>query len=491
MILYNSLLNELNVLKNLRIELFLFLLAVLALLSPISFDFYIYSYFYDFIHIDTRSVVVYENQNYHFVEKKDVLGPVGFFPIIIEVDTNRVILKNFFEQITNLGSSVWYFIIIVFLFVLSLILKIFKIGKLFIRKQILSTAKFALFYLLLTGLLTQIIKIILGRARPNYTNFQNNFNLEFFTIDPHFHSFPSGHSSTVFCIVIILGVLFPKIKYFFYISGLFVSISRVLVGAHFFTDVFAGMILAIISYKLLILIQIFFKKFNLGKIEKIKFSKNEVFYNSFILFLFLGVYVSVSPLIDIIISSFFYLDENQFYLQKSNYITIFFRKFYLPFLLFYILFLTIFSRFFNIKILFFNNIFYFKDIVFIWISSIISILLVVNFFLKDLWGRSRPNDIIFFDGDFLFTPWFSPSTFCDSNCSFVSGDASVGFLTIVLFFLTRNIWFFHISLFSGCALGLVRIAEGGHFFSDIIFAHIFVTISLALSLIVYNKIYDK
>ncbi len=491
MILYNSLLNELSVIKNLRIELFFSLLIVVMILAPISLDFHIYSYLYDFIQIDTRSVVVHENAQYYFLREKMVTGPVGFFPMIININTEQVILKRIFEQITNLGSSSWYLFFLGFVFVLSFILKIFNFFNSLIRKKILESAKFSLFYILLTGFITQILKFIFGRARPNYTNFQESFNFDFLTTDSHLHSFPSGHSSTIFCVAIVLGVLFPKIKYFFYVSALFISISRLLVGAHFFTDILGGFVVALIAYKALKHLQTLFKGFNFGKVEKINFLENGVLYNTLILFVFIGVSVSVSPLIDMIISNFFYIGESQFFLQKTSYVTVFFRKIYLPLILFYVLILTIFSRFYFIKKLFFNKVFYFKEVVFIWVSSALSMLLVVNFLFKDLWGRSRPNDLVFFDGDFLFTAWFTPSNFCNSNCSFVSGDASVGYLVVVLFFLTKNISFFYIALFSGVFLGLIRIAEGGHFFSDIIFAQLIVTGSLFFFYYLYKKVYDK
>ena len=490
MILYKSLHNDLGVIKNLKTELSLCVLIGIMLLFPVSIDFFIYSNFYDFIQIDTGSVIIHEKEQFHFVERKDVLGPVGF-PMVIDINTERVILKDIFEHITNLGNSAWYFAVLFFILIILLISKKYNIINNSLRKNFLGSIKFSLLYLLLTGLITQILKIAFGRARPNYTNFENNLNLDFFTIDPHFHSFPSGHSSTIFCIVIIMGLLLPKIRFFFYLAGLLIAVSRVLVGAHFITDIFAGLLVAIISYKILKNFNIFFKKINIGKIKKINFGRKEVFFNSLIIFLSIGLFVSVSPLIDMIISNSFYLGDSQFYLQKSDNITIFFRKFYLPFLLIYMLFLTTFSRFYIVKKLFFNNVFYFKEIVFIWISSAISLLIVVNYLLKDMWGRSRPNDMVFFNGDFLFTPWFKPSNFCESNCSFVSGDASVGFLVVVLYFLTKNIWFFYIALFSGLALGLVRIAEGGHFFSDIVFSQIIVTLTLLISFFLYKKIYVK
>jgi membrane-associated phospholipid phosphatase len=40
-------------------------------------------------------------------------------------------------------------------------------------------------------------------------------------------------------------------------------------------------------------------------------------------------------------------------------------------------------------------------------------------------------------------------------------------------------------------LGFIRIAAGGHFFSDIIFSQIVVTVTILVSFVLYKKFYDK
>ena len=53
------------------------------------------------------------------------------------------------------------------------------------------------FSVLLSGALTQLLKHIVGRPRPNTINLETEYNLNFFTTDSHFHSFPSGHTSGI------------------------------------------------------------------------------------------------------------------------------------------------------------------------------------------------------------------------------------------------------------------------------------------------------
>ena len=73
-------------------------------------------------------------------------------------------------------------------------------------------------------------------------------------------------------------------------------------------------------------------------------------------------------------------------------------------------------------------------------------IIIVNYILKGLWGRARPEDVMQYGGSKIFTPWFSTSDACISNCSFVSGDAAVGFSFIVLYFLTKISKFFYLSI---------------------------------------------
>ena len=77
--------------------------------------------------------------------------------------------------------------------------------------------------------------------------------------------------------------------------------------------------------------------------------------------------------------------------------------------------------------IYFGYKFSFKEFVGIWLSQILAIGVIVNFILKGLWGRARPEDVIQYGGTQTFTPWFQFSDACMNNCSFVSGDAAVGF----------------------------------------------------------------
>ncbi|MFI4988102.1 MAG: hypothetical protein ACHQF3_11740, partial [Alphaproteobacteria bacterium] len=64
--------------------------------------------------------------------------------------------------------------------------------------------------------------------------------------------------------------------------------------------------------------------------------------------------------------------------------------------------------------------------------------LLVNGVLKEDWGRARPAQIREFGGDKLYTPPLSIADQCRHNCSFVSGEASLGFAFVAFGFAART-----------------------------------------------------
>ena len=119
-----------------------------------------------------------------------------------------------------------------------------------------------------------------------------------------------------------------------------------------------------------------------------------------------------------------------------------------------------------------------------------SLVLVVNILLKGMWGRTRPNDILQFGGADFFSPWYKFGETCFSNCSFVSGDSSVGFALIIFYFITKKNIFIYLSILFGILLGFVRVVAGAHFLSDIIFSQIIVTTLMFITFIVYKRLFN-
>jgi len=102
--------------------------------------------------------------------------------------------------------------------------------------------------------------------------------------------------------------------------------------------------------------------------------------------------------------------------------------------------------------------------------------LIANTILKDNWGRPRPNEVTEFGGPLKFLPWWDPRGPCPKNCSFIAGEPSGAFWTLAPAALTPPHWralAYGAALTFGVVVGLVRAGGGGHFFSDIVFAGVF------------------
>jgi lipid A 4'-phosphatase len=96
-----------------------------------------------------------------------------------------------------------------------------------------------------------------------------------------------------------------------------------------------------------------------------------------------------------------------------------------------------------------------------------------NLVLKEHWGRPRPMAVVEFGGAEHFRPWWDPRGDCPKNCSFVAGEPSGAFWTLAPAALVPPQWrafAYGAAFVFGSAVGLLRMAAGAHFFSDVVFA---------------------
>jgi lipid A 4'-phosphatase len=111
-----------------------------------------------------------------------------------------------------------------------------------------------------------------------------------------------------------------------------------------------------------------------------------------------------------------------------------------------------------------------RAVLFLLITMLLSAGVLTNFTFKSYWGRPRPVVVAQFGGSEQFVPWWDPRGSCARNCSFFSGEGATAFWTYAPAALTPPAWrplaYAAATLF-GVITSLLRMAFGGHFFTDV------------------------
>ena len=413
--------------------------------------------------------------------------------------------KSLFATLTHFGDSLYFLIPSILVWGG---IKIFN-NKNKIISSISDISLFIFFSILLSGIVAQISKHIIGRPRPILYNGSDIKALDVFNFDSKWHSFPSGHTTTIFAFIFCLFFLFPKIKNFLIVIAIIIASTRVIIGAHFISDIFGGVLVA---YLCTIFVRNKFSKnnklFNLK--EKFYLSKDEVnqifknlnkiFQNIFSIYLnfnfyfktltitlILSIIFFLFPNLDITVSGLFFGQDGSFIASEADWFIYLIRKMMMPLfalLIFFIPLAAVVKQIkFKEKILDIPV----RDWTYLFTCLILGTGVVVNSIFKNLWGRARPNDTIQFGGEEPFTiPWLNVN-YCDTNCSFVSGDVS--FLTLslaVLLIFNKTTW----NTFAYIAIGLMsllRMMEGDHFLSDTIMSFIITFVIIRLLYVIFQR----
>jgi undecaprenyl-diphosphatase len=153
--------------------------------------------------------------------------------------------RKFLRAITDLGRSNWMLIPTGAAIAVALVLRKRHVG---FRNSaayglIASTVGFVFVSIGGAGLIANLAKNIIGRARPELYDSVGPLAFKPFAFDADWASFPSGHATNMFAFAAVIGMLWPKGRVLLYTLAAWIAASRVLIGEHYFTDVVAGAIL--------------------------------------------------------------------------------------------------------------------------------------------------------------------------------------------------------------------------------------------------------
>jgi membrane-associated phospholipid phosphatase len=131
---------------------------------------------------------------------------------------------------------------------LVIIACLFLVAGLFLGRRFIETGKALSASFLVSGIAAQVLKHLIGRARPRLTD-----DVIFIgpTLRGGYDSFPSGHTTVGFCFAYTLSQYFPKYRGVFYFLATVIGISRIESTSHFSSDVVAGAAVGLILGRLL------------------------------------------------------------------------------------------------------------------------------------------------------------------------------------------------------------------------------------------------
>lgn len=158
-------------------------------------------------------------------------------------------LVKVFDLITHIGASGWLFTLSA---VIAILASVFAARAARPRLRagfevLAARAVYVFAVLAVSGLISQIIKRVVGRARPKLMDSLGAFHFDGFSIHATLASFPSGHTTTAFAAATALAFFLPRWQAPLFIVAAAVGLSRVVVGAHYATDVLGGVAVGTLS----------------------------------------------------------------------------------------------------------------------------------------------------------------------------------------------------------------------------------------------------
>lgn len=168
-------------------------------------------------------------------------------------------IKAFFRAITDFAKGVYWYQAIAVWFSIAAIGMI-RSGTVSMLKEWRYQARLAYFFLcamIASGLTLVLAKFVIGRHRPRYLWREDLYGFQPFNFDFSALSYPSGHTQVIFCVATVFAILWPRVTIPFYCVAAFFGMSRVMVNAHYVSDIVMG---AFVGVVVTLLVRDYFNK---------------------------------------------------------------------------------------------------------------------------------------------------------------------------------------------------------------------------------------
>jgi membrane-associated phospholipid phosphatase len=155
-------------------------------------------------------------------------------------------IVSVFREVTDFGKSGWFLWPLGLLFIaLAALPKILTPFSQLVLAAIMVRVGFLFAAIAVPSLFVTVVKRMIGRARPMVGGSLDPFLFSPFEGHAAYAGLPSGHATTVFAVLVAFGTLWPRARTALLVYALLIAVSRVMVTAHYPSDVFAGALVGI------------------------------------------------------------------------------------------------------------------------------------------------------------------------------------------------------------------------------------------------------
>lgn len=153
----------------------------------------------------------------------------------------------FFDAITDFGKSGWFLWPLGILFLgLAALPGLSRMSQL-VLAAVMVRVGFLFAAIAVPGIFTNIVKHLFGRARPGVGGSVDPTLFSPFSWPAAYASLPSGHATTAFSVLVVFGWLWPRGRAVLLIYALLIAASRIVVTAHYPTDVATGALVGVLG----------------------------------------------------------------------------------------------------------------------------------------------------------------------------------------------------------------------------------------------------
>jgi membrane-associated phospholipid phosphatase len=158
-------------------------------------------------------------------------------------------LIQVFDHITEFGKSLWFLVPIAVALAMIALLATPALPRM--SRGVLAALAvrlgFLFFAIGLPGLVFSVGKRLVGRARPFVEGTANPLIYRPLGWNVEYASLPSGHAIDAFAAAMAIGALWPRARFVLWTYAVLIAVSRVVLTAHFPSDVMVGAVVGVIG----------------------------------------------------------------------------------------------------------------------------------------------------------------------------------------------------------------------------------------------------